>query len=88
MKNTLKNTNTDWEKVNNMTDDEIDYSDIPEATEDIFKIMTLRKPEKVKINLALNREIVDFFKQQGHKYQTRINDVLLKIVHDYKKSHN
>lgn len=85
MKNNSKTPKTNWDLVNNMTDNDINYDDIPEATEDIFRIMTAREPEKVKVNLALSREVIDFFKQQGNKYQTRINDVLLAVVHSYKK---
>ncbi len=87
MNKTLKAPKTDWARLDAMTDDEIDYTDIPEATEEIFALMTAREPEKVKINLSLNREVIDFFKQQGNKYQTRINDVLVAMVHNYKKTH-
>lgn len=34
-----------------MTDDEIDYTYSPEATEEMFALMAARKPEKVKVNL-------------------------------------
>ncbi|MBP9723087.1 MAG: BrnA antitoxin family protein [Gammaproteobacteria bacterium] len=82
-----KISKTDWARIDAMTDDEIDYTDSPEVTEEMFALMTKREPEKVKVNLNLNREIVDFFKSQGSKYQTRINDVLLALVHKYKR-HN
>lgn len=82
----MKKSKTDWNKVDAMTDNEIDYTDSPEATEEMFALMTARMPEKVKVNLNLDREIVDFFKQHGNKYQTRINDVLLAMVHKYKKN--
>ena len=88
MKKALKTPKTDWKRVNALTDETIDYSDIPEATEEIFKLMTRQEPEKVLVNLRLNREIVDFFKEHSSKYQTRINEVLLAIVHNYKKSHS
>ena len=32
-------------------------------------------------------KMIDFFKKHSRKYQTRINEVLLAIVHDYKKLH-
>lgn len=82
-----KSSKTDWARVDAMTDDEIDYTDSPEATEEMFALMTKREPEKIKVNLNLDREIVDFFKSHGSKYQTRINDVLLAMVHNYKKAH-
>jgi uncharacterized protein (DUF4415 family) len=78
---------TDWARLNAMKDQEIDYTDSPEATDEMFALMTKRDPEKIKVNLSLNVEIVDFFKKHGNKYQTRINDVLLALVHNYKKSH-
>ena len=51
MKKTLK---TDWARVDSLTDDTIDYLDSPEVTEEFFKIMTAREPEKVVVNLRLN----------------------------------
>lgn len=82
-----KTSKTDWNRVDAMTDEDIDYSDSPEVTEELFKLMTKEEPEKVMVNLRLNREIVDFFKEHSNKYQTRINEVLLAIVHNYKKLH-
>ena len=49
--------------------------------------MTKHEPEKVVVNLRLDQEVVDFFKKHSSKYQTRINEVLLAIVHSYKKAH-
>ncbi len=84
MKTTSK---TNWSRVDAMSDEEINYLDSPEMAEGLFKLMTKEEPEKVVVNLRLNREIVDFFKAHSSKYQTRINEVLLAIVHDYKKLH-
>jgi uncharacterized protein (DUF4415 family) len=85
MKNTSK---TNWLKVDTMTDDEIDYTNSPEVTEDLFKLMTKEEPEKVTVNLKLDREIVDFFKTHSKKYQTRINEVLRAMVRSYKNAHS
>lgn len=82
-----KTSKTDWDRVDAMTDEDINYSDSPEVAEALFKLMTKEEPEKVMVNLRLNREIVDFFKEHSNKYQTRINEVLLTIVHHYKKLH-
>lgn len=38
-------------------------------------------PDMVTVNIRLNREIVDFFKQHSKKYQVKINEVLLMLVH-------
>lgn len=82
-----KTSRTDWARVDAMKDEEIDYSNSPEVSGELFKLMTKEEPEKITVNLRLDREIVDFFKKHSNKYQTRINDVLLAIVHSYKKSH-
>ena len=58
-----------------------------ESIDELFQLMTKEEPEKIIVNLRLDREIVDFFKEHSAKYQTRINEVLLAMVHRYKKSH-
>ena len=60
-----------------MKDEDIDYSDIPEADEDFFKKATVYLPKnKVSINVRYDCDVVDFFKKQGRGYQTRMNAVL------------
>jgi len=89
-KNILKKAaKTDWAKVDAMTDDEIDYTDSPEVTEEMFKLMRKYEPsKKVTVNLRMDKEIVDFFKEHSHKYQTKINEVLAAFVRGYKKAHS
>ena len=44
-KNDFKNTSrTDWEALKNMSDEDIDYSDIPPLTDDFFANAELRIP--------------------------------------------
>lgn len=82
-----KTSKTDWARIDAMKDNDIDYSDSPEVSDELFKLMTKEEPEKIIVNLRLDCEIVEFFKEHSTKYQTRINEVLLAIVHRYKKSH-
>ncbi len=86
--NKITNFKTDWAAIDAMTDDEIDYSDSPELPEELIKLMKPREPEKIEVKLWLNQEIIDFFKKHNNKYKTRINDVLLAMVHDYEKAHS
>ena len=53
MKKSLKTPKTDWERVNALSDEDIDYSDIPEATEEMFKLMTKQDPEKDLANVSI-----------------------------------
>lgn len=52
-KNTSLNSQTDWERLEEMSDEDIDFSDIPELTEEDFK---RAKPS------------AQFFKERGIKF--------------------
>ena len=82
---------TDWERVKNMTEDEIDYSDIPMFTDDLLPsrkvyhngelIKQLEKQsEKKSVEVPLDFDIVAFFKSMGDDWQERINDALAHVV--------
>ena len=43
-KSTNIQSETDWQRVMSMTDEEIDTSDIPELTDDFFKNARVRLP--------------------------------------------
>jgi len=68
---------TDWERLDRMNDDEIDYSDIPELDEHFWKNAKLVMPvKKSRISIRLDQEVLEWFKSQGKGYQTKINAVL------------
>jgi len=77
MKN-LKNTKTDFEKLAAMTDDEIDCSDIPELTEEFIASAKwlIETPEKEQITIRVDKPVLDFYRNTGKGYQTRMNAVL------------
>jgi uncharacterized protein (DUF4415 family) len=90
-KYTSKDSQTDWERINKMEDKDIDFSDIPEITEEQFERSLLRiggKPVpkgKVRVNILLDANIVAYFKAQagGRGYQTLINQALkTNILHN------
>ncbi|MGB1109118.1 MAG: BrnA antitoxin family protein [Gammaproteobacteria bacterium] len=60
---------------------EIDTSDIP-AIEDFSRAVRGRfyRPVKQQVTLRLDADLLAWFKQQGGKYQTRINAVLRDYV--------
>jgi uncharacterized protein (DUF4415 family) len=73
----LPASETDWARVDAMTDEEIDFSDIPRLDENFFKDAQLRLPvSKQPVTLRLDSEVLAWFKSQGPGYQTRINAVL------------
>ncbi len=80
-KNTLRKSETDWARIDAMTDEDIDYSDIPPITEEMFARGMLRKnfkpvPNKNQENLPIDCDIIEFFKKQDFNYPQKINRIL------------
>jgi uncharacterized protein (DUF4415 family) len=79
---------TDWDRVDKLRDEDIDFSDIPEVTDEMFAKAILRKGlkpvvRKSQVTLRIDEDVLTWFKEQGKGYQTRINS-LLKA---YKEAH-
>jgi uncharacterized protein (DUF4415 family) len=56
---------TNWARVNEMTDEEIDTSDIPPLGERFFDNACLRMSEKkVSITLDVDADVLEWFKAQ------------------------
>ena len=59
-----EDSQTDWERVNRMRDEDIDLSDIPEITQDQMDRATLRvggkhvPKGKIRVNMFLDSEVV------------------------------
>jgi len=77
VKNIKKTSNTDWERLSTMEDDEINLEDSPELDESFFANATVRIPEpKKSVSLRIDKDVLDWYKHQGPGYQTRMNAVL------------
>jgi uncharacterized protein (DUF4415 family) len=72
-----KHSETDWARVDAMTDEEIDTSDIPPLTEDFFKRAKVRMPKrKVAVTVQIDPDVLDWFRAQGEDYEQRMNAAL------------
>ena len=72
-----KKLKTNWDKLETMPDQDIDYSDIPPLYTEFFRKGKLRMPKsKPLISIRLDPDVLDWFKSQGAGYQTRMNAVL------------
>lgn len=72
-----KHSETDWAKLEAMTDEQIDTSDIPPLDTDFFAKGELRLPkQKPLISIRVDADVLEWFKAQGPGYQTRMNAVL------------
>ncbi len=60
-----------------LKDDDIDYSDIPAITPEMWARGKVRDPQpKEQIALRVDMDVLGWFKAQGPGYQTRMNMVL------------
>ena len=83
----MKQSDTDWKRLESMTDEEIDFSDTAELDEQFFLSAEVRLPQrKQHVSIRLDAEVLDWFKKQGRGYQTRINAVLSAYVRAKKKA--
>ncbi|AFY80549.1 BrnA antitoxin family protein [Oscillatoria acuminata] len=72
---------TDWAAIEAMSDEEIDYSDIPPLTDEFFENATLRIPATQARNLIqLDADVMAWFRGQGSEYRNTINSVLRRYI--------
>ena len=81
---------TDWKRIDAMKDEDIDFSDIPELTPEMFARAVLRRnfkpiPRKKQLTLRVDSDVVDWYKKQGRGYQTRINSLLRAYMKEHTK---
>jgi uncharacterized protein (DUF4415 family) len=81
------NSKTDWNRINSLSDQDIDTSDIPELDASLFANAEIRLPKhKEAVTLRLDNDILEWYKSLGKGYQTRINAVL-RLYMDAKIRH-
>lgn len=72
--------------VASMPDEQIDYSDTPDFPDTAWVKAAALPHAKRQITLRIDAEILDFFKDTGKRYQSRINAVLRAYV-EARKAH-
>lgn len=91
VRRTLKNlpppTEADLErlkKLAEMSDETIDYSDIPPLSDDFFvdakRFDELYRPQKKQVTVRLDADVLAWLKQGGKGYQTRLNHILRQAM--------
>lgn len=66
--------------------EDIDYSDIPDTAEFWRRIEPFMPEPKTQITLRVDRDVLDYFKKQGKRYQTRMHAVLKAYVQAHQKA--
>jgi uncharacterized protein (DUF4415 family) len=68
-------------RIAELADEDINYSDIPELTEEFWeKVPPFPTGPKDLVSIRLDRFILNYFKAEGPRYQSRINAVLRSYV--------
>ncbi len=76
-KNLKVQSETKWDRIDALKDEDIDVSEIPELDASFFENAVIRWPEpKATLTIRIDREVLAWFKAQGKGYQTRINAIL------------
>lgn len=85
---TSKKSETDWKRLRSMKDEDIDFSDIPPITPEMFAKGVIRRglkpiPRKKQLTLRMDSDVIEWFKKQGQGYQTKINSLLRAYMEEH-----
>ena len=73
-----------------MKDEDIDLSDIPAITPEMFARAVARRglepiPRKKQLTLRVDSDVVAWYQRQGPGYQTRINSLLRAYMEEHRR---
>ncbi len=69
------------QEIDNIPDESIDTSDIPELDDNFWEKAELLEPiAKQAISLRVDSDVLEWFKKQGKGYQSLMNSVLRSYV--------
>ena len=70
-------SDTNWAKLDQMADEDINTSDISALDETFFERATLRTPAgKTAVTVTIDVDVLEWFRAQGPEYQKRISAAL------------
>ncbi len=76
---------SDLKRIDAMSDEDIDYSDIPPLDDKFFEqAQVVVPPGKKQLTLRLDADVLAWLKSLGPKYQTRINAILRSYYEAHK----
>ncbi|NER00332.1 MAG: BrnA antitoxin family protein [Cyanothece sp. SIO2G6] len=85
MSNTSK---TDWSRIDAMSDEDIDTSDIPPLTEKFFAKAQLRMPKTpIKVSVQVDPDTFAWFQAQGKSAEQEMS-AALRIYAEAHKAHS
>ena len=86
----LKTSLTDWERIDAMTDDQIDYSDSPRINRELFSTGTRKSGKrsaevKEAISIRLDKDVLEWFRARGRGYQSEVNALLRVYMQQHER---
>lgn len=89
-KTTSGKSKTDWKYLESLKDEDIDFSDAPEMSAEMFARGIVRrglKPvrNKKQLTLRLDPDVIEWYQRQGSGYQTRINSLLRAYMEEHQR---
>jgi len=77
---------TNWDKLESLTDSQINYSDIPETNSGFWSDAEIVLPhKKVDLNIKIDEDIAIWLDKFGEKYNSTINRILRSHFSTYKQ---
>lgn len=87
VKPTNRDISAELATLDAMSDEDIDYSDIPPVRDfSGFRRGVFYRPEKQSVTIRLDADVVAWFKGSERKYQTAVNRVLRDYMLSHRKS--
>ncbi|MGZ9220602.1 MAG: BrnA antitoxin family protein [Anaerolineales bacterium] len=88
-KSTSVKSRTDFARLDKMKDEDIDYSDAPAITPEMFAKSIVRRglkpPTKTQLTLRVDSDVLEWYKKQGRGYQTKINLWLRAYMQEHQR---
>ena len=81
--NLSKPSETDWRRVSEMADEDIDTSDIPPLDDNFFAKAKLRMPRQISVTMRVDADLLEWFKAQGEECESLINTALRSYVENH-----
>jgi uncharacterized protein (DUF4415 family) len=76
-----KSIKSDLKRIDAMTDENIDYSDITPLSDEFLTQETVSfSPSKQQLTIQLDQDILEWLKAQGKGYETQINHILREVM--------
>ncbi len=86
-KDTSNSSKTDWDRIDRLTDDQINTDDIPPLQDSFFDRARLRIPEDmVPILVAVDPDVLKWFQSQGGDFKQRMTAALRMYVEAHRRA--